>query len=653
MARFLLFLLGVVALAAGAADAYLGGAEHEKIVDRHATDRLAAAARNLPLALEADEELLVAREVARRTPFQFALADFALQGAAPDAALLGQAERSVTSLAEGKAPVVLVGTPGGVGALRDGQPVEASEDALELVHRALEGREAHGLVSLEGKLYRARAVPVATGALAVALPVDDAFAGELGAALGADLTFLHRGKAVASTLETMERAELAVASGGGEGLFGAGARPDAYKVFEALELPLFTPWAGTLRAQAARLGEATVIHSASIRPLLDPLVELQKRSLLLSALVAVIAFFFALVAGGGKRQLRKLAQIVDLAERAAEGDTKAHAPEHLAGDLGRLSRALNRLASRGRREDPVKAALAQEDAAFASGGEETSAADLAASFAFPGEPSAVEAEPAAAPPPLPPTPSAAEAAEAEPEPAAAGLSFLSENEPTGLGQAELPADDEPSFGDPPQAPEGPGEGELEAAAPPGLSTFGEPTAAPAEESTEPFSAAPPEGFESSPLGEASDEPSGFTMGPPADETEEAAEPPAHDASEAWDMPTRPLPFLHQRGGEEGTSASGAAASAESAPPAPAAPPEPPADPEEAHLREVYDEFLRIREQCGESAAGISYERFAAKLRQNRAQLMEKYRCASVRFTVYEKEGRAALKASPIGVSRAS
>src|SRR5690606_30042959 len=154
------------------------------------------------------------------------------------------------------------------------------------------------------------------------------------------------------SLGTMERAELAVASSEQEGVFGAGARPEGYRAFEILELPLFTPWAGSMRALASESGEAIVLHSTSIRPLLDPLVELQKRSLLLSALVAVIALFFTLVGRGGNRQLKKLAQIVDLAERAAEGDAKVQAPEHLAGELGRLSRALNRLASKGRRSDP-------------------------------------------------------------------------------------------------------------------------------------------------------------------------------------------------------------------------------------------------------------------------------------------------------------
>lgn len=661
MARFLLFLLGVVALAAGAADAYLGGAEHEKIVDRHATDLLAASSRSLPLALGADEDLRIVREVAQRTPFQFTLADFALQGAAPDADLLERAERAVAPLSEGKEPVVIVGTRGGVLGVRGGDSVELGEGARELVQRALAGNEAQGLVSIENRLFRLRAVPVATGALAVALRVDDAFAKTIGASLGSDVTFIHRGKAVASTLETMERAELAVASTEGAELFGAGARPGAYRVFEVLELPLFTPWAGTMRALASESGEATVIHSTSIRPLLDPLVELQKRSLLLSALVAVVAFFFALVVGGGSRQLRKLVQIVDVAERIAEGDDKAHAPEHLAGDLGRLSRALNRLASQARREDPVKAALATgED--FESGSEE-SVADLAASFTFPSEPSSIASEGPAMPPPLPLQEPGAPTAEAEPaadaEASAAGLAFLSESEPSGMGQVALPAEEEPRFGESEPSAASPAEPPL------GFSTFEEPGPSEAE-STETFEASPPEGFESSPLGAAAqEEPStGFTMGPPADDEPEA---PAHDASEAWDAPTRPLPFLTQQESEpeppqpfEAPAPAApeplpAAPALQAVPPAAPAPVEAsePVDPEEAHLREVYKEFLRVREECGESSAGISYERFSARLRQNRAQLIEKYRCETVRFTVYVKDGRAALKASPIGVNRAS
>jgi hypothetical protein len=87
------------------------------------------------------------------------------------------------------------------------------------------------------------------------------------------------------------------------------------------------------------------------------------------------------------------------------------------------------------------------------------------------------------------------------------------------------------------------------------------------------------------------------------------------------------------------------------------PPEPPPRPmpivqsaapnDEPHFREVFRDFLAAREKCGEAAEGLTYDRFAQKLRKNRDQLMEKYSCRTVRFQVYVKEGKAALKATPI------
>lgn len=81
-------------------------------------------------------------------------------------------------------------------------------------------------------------------------------------------------------------------------------------------------------------------------------------------------------------------------------------------------------------------------------------------------------------------------------------------------------------------------------------------------------------------------------------------------------------------------------------PAPLAASAPPPS-EEQHFREVFRDFLATREKCGEPAAGLTYDRFALKLRQNRDQLIQKYNCRTVRFQVYVKEGKAALRAAPV------
>jgi hypothetical protein len=71
------------------------------------------------------------------------------------------------------------------------------------------------------------------------------------------------------------------------------------------------------------------------------------------------------------------------------------------------------------------------------------------------------------------------------------------------------------------------------------------------------------------------------------------------------------------------------------------------DPDESHWRETYDKFRELKTQLGESADKISFEKFATKLRKNRSDLLAKHNCKGVRFSVYEKDGKAAIKASAI------
>jgi len=71
----------------------------------------------------------------------------------------------------------------------------------------------------------------------------------------------------------------------------------------------------------------------------------------------------------------------------------------------------------------------------------------------------------------------------------------------------------------------------------------------------------------------------------------------------------------------------------------------PADPE-AQFRDVFASFLETRRSCGESVEGLTLERLAKKLRTTRVEVMQKVGCRDVRFQVYVKEGRAALKAIP-------
>jgi hypothetical protein len=69
--------------------------------------------------------------------------------------------------------------------------------------------------------------------------------------------------------------------------------------------------------------------------------------------------------------------------------------------------------------------------------------------------------------------------------------------------------------------------------------------------------------------------------------------------------------------------------------------------EKVMWRRVYEEFVATKEKCGEPTSGLSYEKFEGTLKKNKAAIQERHKVDQVKFTVYVKEGKAALKASPI------
>jgi hypothetical protein len=69
--------------------------------------------------------------------------------------------------------------------------------------------------------------------------------------------------------------------------------------------------------------------------------------------------------------------------------------------------------------------------------------------------------------------------------------------------------------------------------------------------------------------------------------------------------------------------------------------------EETYFRQVYDDFIELKRSCGENTDSLTFDKFLVKLTHNREQLMAKYACKAVRFQVYVKDGKAALKATPI------
>ncbi len=91
-----------------------------------------------------------------------------------------------------------------------------------------------------------------------------------------------------------------------------------------------------------------------------------------------------------------------------------------------------------------------------------------------------------------------------------------------------------------------------------------------------------------------------------------------------------------------------------APPAAEPEPEPPAPQpagedfdELSDWRHVYEEFLALKRQCGEETGSLTFEKFKGTLQRNKDALVARHNCSRVKFTVYVKEGKAALKASPV------
>jgi hypothetical protein len=75
--------------------------------------------------------------------------------------------------------------------------------------------------------------------------------------------------------------------------------------------------------------------------------------------------------------------------------------------------------------------------------------------------------------------------------------------------------------------------------------------------------------------------------------------------------------------------------------------EPKSHPDAAEWMTVYDDFVRTKKQCGEPTDGLTFEKFQTTLKKNRDALMQRHNCKRVRFSVYVKEGRASLKATPV------
>ena len=68
--------------------------------------------------------------------------------------------------------------------------------------------------------------------------------------------------------------------------------------------------------------------------------------------------------------------------------------------------------------------------------------------------------------------------------------------------------------------------------------------------------------------------------------------------------------------------------------------------EAAEWKRVYEEFVRLKKSAAGRPTG-SISRIKNTLRKNRDQLLQRHPASRWRFSVYVKEGKAALKANPV------
>ena len=65
-----------------------------------------------------------------------------------------------------------------------------------------------------------------------------------------------------------------------------------------------------------------------------------------------------------------------------------------------------------------------------------------------------------------------------------------------------------------------------------------------------------------------------------------------------------------------------------------------------YFKSLYEKYIETQKQCGESTNKFTLEQFVSRLAREKERLMQTHNCRNVRFTVYVKEGKASLKATP-------
>ena len=65
-----------------------------------------------------------------------------------------------------------------------------------------------------------------------------------------------------------------------------------------------------------------------------------------------------------------------------------------------------------------------------------------------------------------------------------------------------------------------------------------------------------------------------------------------------------------------------------------------------YFKLLYEQYTTLQQECGEETGKFTLEQFVSKLAHQKEQLIKTYKCKNVRFSVYKKDGKASLKATP-------
>lgn len=558
------------------------------------------------------------------------------------------------------ANLTLLSPAGTVLAQAPGDAFGKSFKGLPAIKDCTNGTIRDGLYELDGKLTMLGVAPLENergkiaGCWMTSVLVDNSTATRLAKACGMDVAILLKKKVIATTLAAEASQALSPLVDGQNPLrFGKPSGP----------APLLVDLSN--QAFVARSiqvpGGTDPVHLAVIVNQASSMAGLQKAQMMIfygTGALFIFGLLLALLLSGRKidKQFERLRDSVRL---MAEGNGYSLDPESYSDPYHDLARDLKRIAETGRPAPQVRGpetvsqilgtgpqagpgdmapAPAEESGSldFESllGGDASSSPPPAAAPMTPQAPVAPPAAPAITPAPRVQAPSlddfAAPAPLATPSaPPAAAPSAPPPAAAAGKGpRVDMPGDLASFFddGDPEVTREVPEAASFDAPPPPPVA------AAP--------SAPPPMadfGFEPPPELDDGD-----------DEDDEGDERP--DATVIAQVPDELLKAAATSSNEPDPT--GAAA----VPPPPTALPRPPvaplgqarpASPDDAHFQDVFEQFVQTKQQCGESTAGLTMDKFVEKLRKNTADLKTRYSCKSVKFQVYVKNGKAALKATPI------